>query len=345
MFARKLFTYILLITTFAIGAQAAEKARIVAIRTSPKGEVGISASLKNLPLILDTKNFKIEKLKNVKVESFNLDKAFGPGSSGGGNICAFNITSASAFIVKNIDKIPFANKNQRNQFLAKMTSVRFLQGANLEVRGQSVNAINVPSANVIVLDEKACEAIGDGGSAGYSLLLHEYLGVASIDDMTYQVSNAFAAATQKEMNVGTCETAHCIKLKAELKLYRVSLEKLENDLAFGDRISGTDLKYVFSKDKKGKKVKNVRAAIAELKRQIKADEFYAWDECEGGCNSAESALDQAEENKLELASIYREEITRLLAEIADNKDGDLSEQDRKILEEIVENKDRDNEEE
>jgi hypothetical protein len=290
----------------------------VAIRTSPKGEIEIPASLKNLPLILDTKNFKIEKLKNVKVESFNLDKAFGPGSSGGGNLCAYNITSASAFIVKNIDKIPFANKNQRNQFLEKMTSVRFLQGANLEVRGQSVNAINVPSANSIVLDEKACDAIEGGGSAGYSLLLHEYLGVASIDDTTYQVSNAFAAATQKEMNEGACETAYCLKLKADLKLYRVNLEKLENDLAFGERISGVDLKNVFSKVKK---VKNVRAAIAELKRQIKDDEFYAWDECEGGCNSAESALDRAAENKLELASIYREEITRLLAEIADNKYG------------------------
>jgi len=320
---KTLLMNLLLITAFTSGAFAVEKARMVAIRTSPKGEIEISASLKNLPLILDTKNFKIEKLKNVKVESFNLDKVYGPGSSGGGGLCAFNITSATAFIVKHLDKIPFANKNQRNQFLAKVTSVRFLQGANLEVRGQSVNAINVPSANSIVLDEIACDAIEGGGSAGYSLLLHEYLGVANIDDTTYQVSNAFAAATKTELNDGTCETAKCMKKKAELKLYRVSLQKLENDLAFGGRAimvvgESADLKKVFSKVKK---VKNAPTAIAELKRQIKDTEIFARDECEGGCNSEEEALDEIVELKLELASVYREEITRLLAEIANETGG------------------------
>src|SRR3989344_4453428 len=89
---------ILMVTLFAQFSIAGQLAAN-AIRTAPQGQTQMLSGLRNLPLILDTKNMKAEKLKNVRLEQFSVDKAYGPGSSGGGGICAFAITSGSDFIL------------------------------------------------------------------------------------------------------------------------------------------------------------------------------------------------------------------------------------------------------
>jgi len=167
------------------------------IKSAMVSDTSKPLEVKNLPLILDAKNLKIDKLRDVRIENLDLKQALGPGSSGGGNICAFNITAASAFIVKNIEAVPFTSKSQRNEFIKKINKLRFYLGANLEVRGQSVNAINYPLAGAIVMDEKACEYLDSNKIGGPSFLLHELLGAAGIDDTTYQVSSSFAKSVEK----------------------------------------------------------------------------------------------------------------------------------------------------
>ena len=151
--------------------------------------------LKNLPLILDAKNIDAKKFKESKASTFNLEKLHGPGSGGGGGFCAMNITSATIFIQDHLSAIPFGSPQQASNFSKSIKKVRFLAGANLKVRGQSVNAVNYPSASVIVLDAKACSQLAEDSASGIALLLHEYLGIASIDDRIYQLSTAFTKTT------------------------------------------------------------------------------------------------------------------------------------------------------
>lgn len=320
---------ILMVTLFAQFSTAGQLAANV-IRTAPQGQSQLLSGLKNLPLILDTKNMKAEKLKNVRLEQFSVDKAYGPGSSGGGGICAFAITSGSDFILDNLEAIPFKTKQQRDQFVHKVSSVRFLQGANLEVRGQSVNALNYPSASVIVLDNKACDHLEAGKVAGYSFLLHEYLGVAGIDDTTYQVSNAFAEKTQKDLKVGWCETDACMKRWDRLKTLRLSLAQLENEIAFWDAEhlgsvddsensensdrSNDDSKKEFARenfvDQPAKEIKALKAAIKANKAigSEGNEGYFAWE------RSAHA--------RIKLARIYRAEIAKLLAETANSTRGE-----------------------
>ena len=190
---------------------------------------GLPPELKNLPVILDSKNLQIEKFKKIRIENLDLDKMYGPGSSGGGNLCAFNITTAAAFIAKNIDVIPFQNKQQRDNFLQKMASTIFMSGANLSVRGQSVDALNYPSYGVIVLNGHICDQLADESLTAYSTLLHEYLGVAGIDDRTYQISGTFAAKLKSSFPAESeCRTDGCV-MRKELRTDAAMKWLQEND--------------------------------------------------------------------------------------------------------------------
>jgi hypothetical protein len=321
-----------LIVTFFAQLSIAGQLAVSAIRTAPQGQAQMLPGLKNLPLILDTKNMKAEKLKNVRLEQFNVDKAYGPGSSGGGGICAFGITAGSDFILDNLQAIPFKTQKQRDQFVRKIGSVRFLQGANLEVRGQSVNALNYPSASVIVLDNKACDHLEAGKVAGYSFLLHEYLGVAGIDDTTYQISNSFTEKTQKDLKVGWCENDTCMKRWDRLKKLRLNLAQLENEIAFWDTdhlgsVDDSENSDSSSNDSLIQKefarenfVEQAAKEIKALKASIKENEAIQ-SGIDGQGNDGYYAWERAAHARIKLARIYRGEIAKLLAEIANVSKG------------------------
>lgn len=180
----------------------------------------IQSSLNHLPLILDTRNLNIEKYNSAKVENIDLSHLYGPGTSGGGNLCAYNITTATAFILKHLSVIPFQDQNQRQTFLKTLAHVQFLQGENLFVRGQSVDAINYPDKKQILLTGHACDQLSTESVSSYSLLLHEYLGVAGIDDRTYQISNRLSLVIDKsKVNESSCSTDGCVFQKhAQVKV-------------------------------------------------------------------------------------------------------------------------------
>lgn len=186
---------IALVTTLA-SASLAGQSKLVSPQngTAPKNleqQKNLPPGLKNMPLILNTKKIDFTKIKERKIESIDLDKMFGPGSGGGGNMCALNLTRASNFFLENLDKVPNLSKSQKGLLADKISSVIFIQGANLELRGQAVNAINYKAYNTIVVDEKFCASLEEETATAYSTLLHEYLGVAGIDDTSFQISGPF----------------------------------------------------------------------------------------------------------------------------------------------------------
>jgi len=197
-----------LVTNFVQQSIAIQPGMKMAKKGSMNSQGQLPIELKNLPLILDTKNIKIDKYTNQDAVSLSPE-LLGPGSSGGGNICALNISTATNFIADYADKIPFQDAEQREHFLNTLSSVRFLHGENLEVRGQSVDAINYPAAGVIVINEKVCAQLGAGIGSGYALLVHEYSGVAGIDDRNYQVSGIFKQKVKEEIGSAWCDTMDC----------------------------------------------------------------------------------------------------------------------------------------
>lgn len=199
-----------LMTSFALPSMAQPGVHLSHFETEAKVEK-LPLEVKHLPLILDAANLNIQKFRDARIENLDLKKLYGPGSSGGGNLCAYNITTATDFILRNIKQIPFENHKQEQDFVRKISSVLFMSGENLKVREQSVNARNYPEYGVIVLDGKACDSLSDETIVGNLLLLHEYLGIAGIDDTTYQVSDKFAKAVKTKLSFEKpCNTDGCV---------------------------------------------------------------------------------------------------------------------------------------
>lgn len=184
------------------------------VKTNINGSKNQTIDFKNLPLILNTKNLKIDKHRDLRIENLDLQRKLGPRTTGGGNICAFNITATTAFIIKNIEAVPFENQKQTDQFLQKINTVRFFGGSNLKVRGQSVNAINYPQIGHIVVDSSVCEYLDSNKEGGAAFLLHEYLGVAGIDDTAYQISSSFAKKVKDNSKDATYGT-HVVSCQGE----------------------------------------------------------------------------------------------------------------------------------
>ncbi|QDK46683.1 hypothetical protein DOM22_16745 [Bdellovibrio sp. ZAP7] len=137
-------------------------------------------------LILDTKEV-FDKLSRPSVE--------GPRTSGGGNSCALAITQNTTTLVELLngeDYVYLFKSKQLDRVLSTIKKARFYLQDNLVVNGQSKDAMNFPAQGVIYVSPKLCatELIEVSGRA-MSLLLHEYLGLAQIEDRNYQISGKF----------------------------------------------------------------------------------------------------------------------------------------------------------
>lgn len=200
MFIRtvKNFLVLIVVTNFGVVATAGQGTKMVPQNETSKvfdlnpkyTKSDLPMELKNLPVLLDSRRIQFDD--NVRTSTFNLDALMGPGSGGGGNICAQGIATAVKFIRSNLDLIPFANSRHRENFEKSLVSVEYRQGGQLELRGQPVNAINYPAYKLIVLDSAICASLAEGSPSAYSLLVHEHLGIAGIDDRSYQISTVFS---------------------------------------------------------------------------------------------------------------------------------------------------------
>ncbi|WP_413576504.1 hypothetical protein ACLVWU_00500 [Bdellovibrio sp. HCB290] len=138
-------------------------------------------------LILD--NAQSKNLKDFQ----KFSKTEGPRTGGGGNSCALSIYQNTEKLVSLIHEMPtLLNGQLRGYLLHKISVAKFYISENLILDGQVKDAINYPDTNEIYLSNRLCglDLLEVQGRA-MAILLHEYLGLANIDDRRYQVSGAF----------------------------------------------------------------------------------------------------------------------------------------------------------
>lgn len=144
-------------------------------------------------LILD--NSKIESLQLVDKEALqkSLQKPQGPRTGGGGNSCSLAIRQNSERLRSLINDMPdLLARESINKVFAIIATARFFIGDTLVINGQSKDAINYPVENRIIVTQRLCEReLVEVSGRAMSLLLHEYLGLASIEDRDYRISGSF----------------------------------------------------------------------------------------------------------------------------------------------------------
>ena len=122
-----------------------------------------------------------------------VSKTEGPRTGGGGNSCALSI-------VQNTDKLrtllysftDILTEDQRSLLFEKMENASFYIASDLKIDGQTKDAINYPVEEEILLTPRVCRySFADVNGQAMALLLHEYLGLAEIDDTRYQISGQF----------------------------------------------------------------------------------------------------------------------------------------------------------
>lgn len=121
-------------------------------------------------------------------------EVMGPRTGGGGNSC-------SLAIVQNVTRLTGMLSSIKGELLAEddvdrlrdiIKKAKFYVADRLVLNGQVKDAINYPREGVVVLSKNFCdtEMIEPSGRS-MSLLLHEFLGLAGIDDRQYQISRHF----------------------------------------------------------------------------------------------------------------------------------------------------------
>lgn len=159
------------------------------------------------PRFEPTSQIKLDDAVKTKIQTpkFILDNATikslqeatkptnGPRTGGGGNSCALSIHQNTVKLVGLLKaSAGLLSPEQLSLLLRKIEVAKFYVGENLMIDGQTKDAINYPDTNQIVVSDKFCNIdMNDVSAKAMSLLLHEYLGLAKINDKKYQISGAF----------------------------------------------------------------------------------------------------------------------------------------------------------
>lgn len=150
------------------------------IQVNPKLLVPLNGSL-----ILNNKDLKI-KLESIRTE--------GPRTGGGGNSCALSIASNTKTlqVLLSSEKYNLLSEKDLKQLNKAIDRAQFFLSTKLELNGQSKEAINYPNSGRIYISKQFCMSEMTQVSArAMALLLHEYMGLAGLDDRQYQISGAF----------------------------------------------------------------------------------------------------------------------------------------------------------
>lgn len=174
--AKILITCVTLFAFNALAEEPALKPKITAPEAGPKAAMILDNSL--------SKNLKDLKMK-PPVE--------GPRSGGGGNSCALSIHQNTEKLISLLADMPnLLTKNQKDTLLFKISEAKFYIADSLSLDGQLKDAINYPNTNEIFITNRLCGLdLLEVQSRAMAILLHEYLGLARIDDREYQISGAF----------------------------------------------------------------------------------------------------------------------------------------------------------
>lgn len=139
---------------------------------------------KNPVLILDNKSF--ESLKKSMTPQ-------GPRTGGGGNSCAISIHQNTEKLISLVTDMPeLLDQNQRQRLFEKISVAKFHLTESLVLDKEEKDAINYPDTNDILISNRFCDiGMKEVNSKAMATLLHEYLGLAKIDDRKYQISGSF----------------------------------------------------------------------------------------------------------------------------------------------------------
>jgi hypothetical protein len=138
---------------------------------------------------------KLILLNEGALKQLQNSKPEGPRSGGGGNSCALNINENTKQLLKTLELMPqLLTKKQLNDLKQHILKTAFYLKDNLYKNGESKDAINFPAENKIYVSPNLCkwQMVEVSGSA-MAILLHEYLGLAGINDSKYQISGKFLA--------------------------------------------------------------------------------------------------------------------------------------------------------
>ncbi|WP_413287637.1 hypothetical protein [Bdellovibrio sp. HCB337] len=154
-------------------------------------------------LIID---FTKVDLNNLQENSIKVEKREGPSSGGGGNTCALMLKQNAIELLARIKDYPLFQKDSVAAILeSKIKAAKFQAGENLYIEGRDiyfkgrtihidakkVEAINYPDKNTIVIEQSFCDNVSTLSIASLGTTLHEYLGLALLDDTKYQISGPF----------------------------------------------------------------------------------------------------------------------------------------------------------
>lgn len=143
--------------------------------------------LEKLPVLISFTNTPLEPKRAPDIK---FEKREGPGSGGGGNSCALMIKENTRDLLKKLSE--YAPLRSEEVYFKKLLSsirqAKFLLGENLYIEGKKVQAINYPDLNTIVVEPSFCEQMETISLKSMGILLHEYLGLARIDDTEFQIS-------------------------------------------------------------------------------------------------------------------------------------------------------------
>lgn len=151
---------------------------------------------KSPPLVFQA-NSRQEQLilinKDIKKDMTSLPKE-GPRTGGGGNSCSLVIVKNTEALQKYMEQFNVEGMTGENieALKAAIDRAQFFTTGTLIHEGQRKDAMNFPDEDRIVLTNKFCRyEMTEVSGRAMSLLLHEYLGLARVDDRQYQISGRF----------------------------------------------------------------------------------------------------------------------------------------------------------
>ena len=127
-----------------------------------------------------------------KTSAIQAETRQGPGSGGGGNSCALMLKQNAIELIERVKAYPpFQKDGIADLLLANIPAAQFIPGENLEIAGKDVEAINYPTKKIIQIEHGFCDKISTFSIDSLGIALHEYLGLAGLDDDGYSVSSPF----------------------------------------------------------------------------------------------------------------------------------------------------------
>lgn len=136
---------------------------------------------------------------------FALNAHAGNELGNGGDSYAQEFTALGRRLVESIRSRPDPRIPDAGALAAAVDKTHVASAGKLELRGAEVDAINYPAESRIQFNRERWKEYDLRQKA--SLVLHEYLGVAGVDDGSYQISSAYLELPQLRGPGGAADTA------------------------------------------------------------------------------------------------------------------------------------------